>query len=104
MEKIIVREKEATSSGRRFTVLVGETGAVAEFTVDLADSYWEKLTSKRILREELIKKSFEFLLAHKFFKNILSVMDTRIQCVRLKKSCKICFDEKIWVDLYQCSA
>ncbi|MEK9179813.1 MAG: hypothetical protein AAB897_00135 [Patescibacteria group bacterium] len=71
MQKILVREKEKIPSGRRFSVFVGDGNALDQYSVSLTDSYWERLTSRRISQEELIRRSFEFLLENESKDDIL---------------------------------
>ncbi len=42
-----------------------------EFKVFLNDAYWQKLTNGKFSKEELIKKSFEFLLDREPVSSIL---------------------------------
>jgi len=43
-----------------------------EYIVGLDDRYWQDLTAGKITKEELIKKSFEFLLEREPKESILS--------------------------------
>ena len=43
-----------------------------EYNVGLDDKYWQDLTGGKITKEELIKKSFEFLLEREPKESILS--------------------------------
>jgi hypothetical protein len=49
-----------------------------EYNVGLDDEYWQDLTGGKIAKEELIKKSFEFLLEREPKESILSKFDLRI--------------------------
>ena len=51
-----------TETGWHFKVSLVENNETLEFDVDLDKQYYKQLTSKEILPEELIKKSFRFLL------------------------------------------
>ena len=49
-----------------------------EYNVGLDDEYWKDLTGGKIAKEELIKKSFEFLLEREPKEFILSRFNLRI--------------------------
>ena len=49
-----------------------------EYNVNLDDEYWQYLTGGKIAKEELIKKSFEFLLEREPKESILSRFNLRI--------------------------
>ncbi len=49
-----------------------------EYNVGLDDEYWQDLTGGKIAKEELIKKSFEFLLEIEPKESILSRFNLRI--------------------------
>ena len=49
-----------------------------EYNVVLDDEYWQDLTGGKIAKEELIKKSFEFLLEREPKESILSRFNLRI--------------------------
>ena len=49
-----------------------------EYNVNLDDKYWQDLTGGKIAKEELIKKSFEFLLEREPKESILSRFNLRI--------------------------
>ena len=49
-----------------------------EYNVNLDDEYWQDLTGGKITKEELIKKSFEFLLEREPKESILSRFNLRI--------------------------
>jgi len=59
---------------QEFTVKVEEK----EYNVSLDDEYWQDLTGGKIAKEELIKKSFEFLLEREAKESILSRFNLRI--------------------------
>lgn len=58
-----------------FTVTVNEGGSSSRHTVTLDDSYHQKLTGGKAGKEELIRKSFEFLLKRESKESILSNFD-----------------------------
>ena len=49
-----------------------------EYNVGLDDEYWQDLTGGKIAKEDLIKKSFEFLLEREPKESILSRFNLRI--------------------------
>jgi len=49
-----------------------------EYNVGLDDEYWQDLTRGKITKEELVKKSFEFLLEREPKESILSRFNLRI--------------------------
>jgi len=49
-----------------------------EYNVDLDDEYWQDLTGGKITKEELIKKSFKFLLEREPKESIFPRFDLRI--------------------------
>ena len=59
---------------QEFTVKVEEK----EYDVSLDDEYWQDLTGGKIAKEELIKKSFKFLLEREAKESILSRFNLRI--------------------------
>ena len=59
---------------QEFTVKVEEK----EYDVGLDDEYWQDLTGGKIAKEELIKKSFKFLLEREPKESILSRFNLRI--------------------------
>jgi len=63
---------------QEFVVAIKERGTKTEHTVTLDDEYYKYLTNGKITREELIKKSFEFLLQRESKESILSRFNLRI--------------------------
>jgi hypothetical protein len=61
-----------------YKVTVEERGSSTTHTVTLDDRYYEKLTHKKITKEELIKKSFEFLLQREPKESILRRFDLKV--------------------------
>jgi hypothetical protein len=55
-----------------YSVVVQEGSSRSQHTVALEDAYYQKLTAGKVSREELIRKSFEFLLAREPKESILS--------------------------------
>jgi hypothetical protein len=63
---------------KEFAVVVDEEGSKTEHTVTLNDDYYQRLTGGRITKEELIKKSFQFLLERESKESILSRFNLEI--------------------------
>jgi len=63
---------------QEFLVTIEEKGSSSEHTVSLDDDYYQNLTDGKTSKEELIKKSFEFLLERESKESILSKFDLRI--------------------------
>jgi hypothetical protein len=61
-----------------FLVSVEEEDSNSNHTVYLDDNYYQKLTEGKIPKEELIKKTFEFLLERESKESILSGFNLRI--------------------------
>jgi hypothetical protein len=59
---------------QEFTVKVEEK----EYNVSLDDEYWQDITGGKIAKEELIKKSFEFLLEREPKESILYRFNLRV--------------------------
>jgi hypothetical protein len=64
--------------GQEFVVKVEEEGTSRRYNVTLEESYYQKLTRGEITKEELVKKSFEFLLEREPKESILSKFDLRV--------------------------
>ncbi len=58
--------------------MIEEEGSSSEHTVSLEDDYYQNLTDGQISKEELIRKSFEFLLERESKESILSEFNLRI--------------------------
>ena len=67
MEKILVEEKEKRDDEWIF----GVTIEGVEYTVTVPKDYWEELTQKSVEPDELVRRSFEFLLAREPKESIL---------------------------------
>ena len=59
----------------RYRVTVEEGGSRTEHAVTVQDDYYQKLTGGSITVEELVRKSFEFLLEREPKESILSSFD-----------------------------
>lgn len=66
--------KVEKKSQQEFTVKVEGK----EYTVNLDDEYWQDLTGSKIAKEELIKKSFRFLLEREPKESILPRFNLRV--------------------------
>ncbi len=73
MPNIEIMKQQPTESGWRFVVIVGGTN----FDVELDKDYWQQLTGGFYQPEELIKKSFEFLLSREPKESILKKFHLR---------------------------
>lgn len=62
----------------RFQVTVAEGSSKSEHTVTLKADYYEKLTRKQIPEEDLIKRSFQFLLEREPKESILQQFDLSV--------------------------
>ncbi len=63
---------------QEFMVTIEEKGSRSEHVVTLDDSYYQNLTAGKITKEELIKRSFEFLLMKEPKESILSEFNLRV--------------------------
>ena len=61
-----------------FVVKVEGKGATKEYVVTLEDSYYQGLTQGKITKEELIEKSFKFLLERESKESILSKFNLKL--------------------------
>ncbi len=65
-------------SENEFTITVEENGGRSEHVVTVDEVYYQHLTQGTIEKEELVRKSFEFLLQRESKESILSQFDLRI--------------------------
>lgn len=65
-------------SDQEFNVIVTYEGVTTEHIVSLNDDYYQELTKGVITKEELLKKSFEFLLKRESNQSILSSFDLKV--------------------------
>ena len=61
-----------------FQVAVEKRGSKTTHTVTLTDKYYKKLTGGILSKEDLIKKSFEFLLEREPKESIMSKFDLTV--------------------------
>lgn len=69
--QINIDQADKTNDGWRFAV----TADGRQFKVSVTESYWRQLTGGRIEADQLVHKSFEFLLAREPVNSILSDFD-----------------------------
>ncbi len=62
----------------RFSVTVTEEGSSSRHTVSLDEAYYNRLTGGKISEEELIKRSFDFLLRRESKESILSQFNLKV--------------------------
>lgn len=74
-EFIDIKNKNKTENGWWFLVNVGEGDGAIECEVSLDDNYWELLTDKINEPDELIRRTFEFLLERESKESILKKFD-----------------------------
>jgi len=63
---------------QEFAVIIKEEDSRTEYLVTLDDATYQNLTNGKITREELIKRSFEFLLERESKESILSKFNVKI--------------------------
>ncbi len=61
-----------------FTVQVEEGGSSSEFTVTVDDDYHQKLTGNACSKQELVEKSFDFLLKREPKESILPNFNLKV--------------------------
>ena len=71
MIKIDILDEEKTDTGWKFRVRVSEGGPGLEYEVDLSEEYWKKLTQENEKPQDLVKRSFKFLLVRETKEAIL---------------------------------
>lgn len=72
----MIKVKKKNAGG--FLVIVDEENSKTEHNVELDDEYYQKLSGAKISKEELIKKSFEFLLEREPKESILSSFNLKV--------------------------
>ena len=65
-------------SDDEFEVTVEEGGSSTSHTVTVDDSYYQKLTGGEIGKEDLVRRSFEFLLEREPKESILSRFNLKV--------------------------
>lgn len=71
-------QKEKTSDGWSFKVEVSEGGSNTSHLVTLTKSYYDKVAKDSCTPEELVERSFRFLLSKEPKESILSFFDLSI--------------------------
>ena len=74
MYRIEVKRKNENE----FLVTVEEDNSRTTHVVTLDNEYYEKLTQEKIVKEELIKRSFQFLLRRESKESILSRFNLKV--------------------------
>ncbi len=74
---IQILEKKETPTGWQFKVQLKERNDPLEFSVQLDNNYYLKLTGSTTTPEELVKKSFQFLLERESKHSILASFNLR---------------------------
>lgn len=78
MAEIAVTEMKSDGGGFEYEVTVRESGSQTSHKVRLAKEYYQKLTEGRTAPEELVRKSFEFLLENEPKESILPSFDLSV--------------------------
>ena len=78
MAEITVTETKSGSGGFEYEVVVGEGGSQTSHKVRLEKEYYERLTEGRTSPDELVRKSFEFLLENEPKESILGSFDLSV--------------------------
>ena len=74
----MIEVRKTNSDEFAVTVTVEERSGKTEHTVTLDDDYYRDLTRGSITKEELIKRSFEFLLERESKESILSRFNLQV--------------------------
>lgn len=74
-EKIEIIKSEQTGDKWNFTVAIGDDDNAMPHNVVLEDEYYEQLTDRQVDPEELVVKSFEFLLERETKESIMENFD-----------------------------
>ena len=81
MTEIKIQKREETKEGWLFEVEVNDGGSATHHQVTLLRSYYQELIGKLkepLEPEELVKKSFEFLLSRESKESILSAFSLEV--------------------------
>ncbi len=71
MTKVTIAKEEPIEKGWHFIVEVSDQTGIRAYSVTLEQDYWRTLTSGAITPVELLKRSFDFLLAREPKESIL---------------------------------
>lgn len=77
MENIAIQEKQTINSGWQFTVRVGDDHDFTKHTITVERDYWQQLVPPKNYPEQLIIRSFKFLLAREPKESILPSFNLR---------------------------
>ncbi|MCH8741723.1 hypothetical protein IH779_02385 [Patescibacteria group bacterium] len=78
MEKLEIKKEKEMKNGWKFLVEVGDDKDKIEYSVTFDKDYWEKLTDSRHVPEEVVRKSFEFLLQREPKESILREFNLKV--------------------------
>ena len=78
MAEIAVRETRSDGGGFEFEVTVREGGSQTSHRVKLGKGYYLELTDERAAPDDLVRKSFEFLLENEPKESILASFDLTV--------------------------
>ena len=78
MPEIIIEKEANTPSGWKFVVNVMSQDTTTQHTVSISKESWQALTKKQITPQELVTKSFEFLLKRESNESILRTFDITV--------------------------
>ena len=76
--KLVYRIEVKRKNENEFLVTVEEDSSSTTHVVALDGEYYRKLTQEKITKEELIKRSFEFLLKREGKESILSRFNLKV--------------------------
>lgn len=78
MENIEIKKVKEAADGWVFEVLVGEGDDMTRHKITVDKNYWQKLTKDEEDPQELVRRSFEFLLAREPKESILSEFNLKV--------------------------
>lgn len=78
MDIVTIKNEEQFENGWKYTVHVGPPGDTQEYLVTVDWDYWQELTTGKEAPADLVRRSFEFLLAREPRESILERFDLRV--------------------------
>lgn len=78
MNNITVEENANTDTSRQFTVRVDDGVSQSEHLVTIPEDMYQQLTQGKITHEELLEKTFEFLLERESKESILFTFNLNV--------------------------
>ncbi len=75
MNNITVEENARTETSRQFSVTVDDGVSTSEHLVTVPENMYKELTQGAVTHEELLEKTFEFLLERESKESILFTFD-----------------------------